>query len=206
MGIDCSLYNTNTNIELLKQHYNIPDNINTILFMGRLTKIKGLHLVIKALKNTENTLLLVAGNGNDLEYYKNLAEKYNINAKFLGFISGSNKHDLLNMVDLFVLPSCKLDNKRSEGTPVVLLEAMASGKIIIASNTGGISNIIKHNSNGLLFESENINNLSQLIKEVFQNKHFYCKLANKARISAQKYNINAIGERYLNIIKQVSSL
>ena len=73
---------------------------------------------------------------------------------------------------LFVLPS------RTEAMGRVLLEAMACKKPIIASNVGGIPEIIKDGYNGLLFESENVDDLAEKIRLVLSNKKYPTMLRN----------------------------
>ncbi|MEW5821782.1 MAG: glycosyltransferase family 4 protein [Cyanobacteriota bacterium] len=203
MGINLDLFKPAEDINEIKRKYNISLNNKLVLYMGRLVQIKGLELLIKALSGIENTTLLIAGDGTNIENYKNLARVNNVNAIFLGPIDDEDKINILNISDIVVVPSIELKNSRTEGTPVVIIEAMAAGKVILASNVGGIPYIIENNKNGLLFNSTNFNEIREGLKHIFHNEDLYCKLANEAKISAQKYDINSVSKKYIEIIDKV---
>ena len=80
---------------------------------------------------------------------------------------------------LFVLPS------RTEAMGRVLIEAMACKKPIVASNVDGIPTIVKNDFNGLLFESENVDDLAEKIDRLLGNKDLAKKLAENGYIYAQ---------------------
>jgi glycosyltransferase involved in cell wall biosynthesis len=94
---------------------------------------------------------------------------------------------LIQDCSIFVLPS------RTEAMGRVLLEAMAAKKPIIASNVDGIPTYIKHGYNGLLFESENVDDLAIKIKDVLNNSEYATTLAENAyayvnlELSEEKY-------------------
>ena len=96
-------------------------------------------------------------------YYKSLA-KGNENIEFHKPVFYDEVVKLMAACSLFVLPS------RTEAMGRVLLEAMACKKPIIASNVGGIPNVIKDGYNGLLFKSEKVDDLADKIRLVLSNK------------------------------------
>jgi glycosyltransferase involved in cell wall biosynthesis len=90
---------------------------------------------------------------------------------------------------LFVLPS------RTDASPRVLREAMASKKPVIASNIEGIRSLIKHGENGLLFESENVDDLAEKMKMVLQDEDYARRLAE----NGYKYVYDNLSEEsYVN--------
>lgn len=129
--------------KIIDQNYsrtklNLPHNKKILLFIGTLTEIKGLNYLIKAMKDViqyeKNVLLIIVGEGYEKEQYKLLTKNNNLE-DYIEFV-GSKKHSeiplWLNACDLFVLPSI------NEGFGVVLIEAAACGKPVVASNVGGI--------------------------------------------------------------------
>jgi len=142
--------------------------------IARLDKIKG-HIYIlealKKLKNEEATLppFLFVGDGPERKKLEIFAEENDLtNIKFVGEVIEIGRY--LKQIDVFVLPSL------SEGLGVSLIEALVAKKLIIASNTGGIKELIKHNKTGILVEPTNVDDLYKAIKWVLENKSEALKL------------------------------
>jgi glycosyltransferase involved in cell wall biosynthesis len=158
----------------IENPFNFLDNIKLpkILFVGRLLSMKGLDTYIKSIKQVlkkKKAYFIFAGQGNIKKWKKlmtNIPEKY---YKFLGYVEYEKIHYLYNKSDIFVLPSL------TESFPLTVMEAMASKLPIIATNVGGIPELIENNKNGFLVEPLDYKNLSDKIIKLIENK----KLKNK---------------------------
>ena len=88
----------------------------------------------------------------------------------------------------------------------VLVEAMASGKPVIGSNTGGMPDLIDHGQNGFLFEPGNHQELSQYIEILMQDETLRHKMGKKGRIKAQNYSIEKMVQKidllYQKLLKE----
>ncbi len=144
---------------------------NKILFVGSLNKTesyKGVDYLINGLnlmkKDMEFTCDIV-GEGDLKEYYKELAKELKLEKQinFLGKLFGKKLVKEYQISSLLVLPS-SLDN-----FPIVLLEAMACKKPIIATNIGGIPEIIDNNKNGLLVPPKDSKALAEAIIKILKN-------------------------------------
>jgi len=139
-----------------------------ILFTGKLAPRKGVDVLLRALpqvlKEVEVKLVL-AGSGTQQDYQQ-LAEALGISDKlcFLGRVPDDTLRLLYSSCDLFVLPS------RLEGLGIVILEAMAAGKPVVATNVGGIPELIESGQNGILVEANNEGKLAGAIVKVLSNK------------------------------------
>lgn len=139
-----------------------------ILFAGKLAPRKGVDVLIRALpqvlKEVEVKLVL-AGSGNQQDY-QHLAQTLGISDKirFVGRVPDDALRLLFSSCDLFVLPS------RLEGLGIVILEAMAAGKPVVATNVGGIPELIESGQNGILVEANNEGKLAGAIVKVLSNK------------------------------------
>jgi len=145
-----------------------------ILFLGFPWYLKGVDILIKAFNLISNEFpeyrLKIVGFCPDKSYFQTLA-KGNDKIELCNSVPYDEAMRLMSKCALFVLPS------RTEGMPKVLLEAMAYKKPLIASNVGGIPTYIKHGFNGLLFESENVENLAEKIKLLLNKPDYAKKLA-----------------------------
>jgi glycosyltransferase involved in cell wall biosynthesis len=99
----------------------------------------------------------------------------------------------LAAADVFVLPS------RSEGQPLALMEAMASGLPCIATAVGGIPETIAHRENGLLFERENVGALTSLLRSVLSDAALRRRLAQAAKDSSTAFGIEPYVESLLSL-------
>lgn len=172
----------------------------TILFIGRLTEIKGLDLILRAMTVDAQWRLIVAGDGDRRDELEALAKRLSVDATFLGSITASRRNQLFENCDVVVVPSRVLASGRTEGTPVVCLEAMAAGKTVVASRVGGLAEIIVDGQNGLLFEPGNHHELRRILTSVLGNSDLRKKLGLNARVSVEQNVWPQIGRRYAAII------
>ncbi len=134
----------------LKNQFLISDSAIVFGTIGRLNPQKGHEYLIHASKNVikevPQSLFLFVGRG---EKKEQLMQKINENKMSEYFrLAGYQEHlpEIFALIDIFVLPSI------SEGFPFVILEAMAANKPVIATNVGGVPEIITNNINGILVE------------------------------------------------------
>ena len=169
-----------------------------ILFIGHPWYLKGVDILIKAFKKISSTfpnykLKIIGWCPNGRDFFENLA-KPNSNIELLAPLVFKDVPKVMAACSMFVLPS------RTEAMGRVLIEAMACKKPVIASNVDGIPNIVKNNFNGLLFESENVDDLTDKIHMVLGDKN----LADKLSTNAYKYLLeNFTEEHYVGNFKNM---
>lgn len=131
----------------LEKYSHIPankkSNEQTILFVGRLERRKGVKFLLRAFQILQQTnpdaKLIIAGDGPDREKLELLSEDLNLkNVSFLGFISEELKLKLLAESKLFCSPAIF-----GESFGIVLLEAMATGTVTVAGNNSGYSDLMQ---------------------------------------------------------------
>jgi glycosyltransferase involved in cell wall biosynthesis len=141
--------------------------------MGRHIKLKGYNYLIKAFAdiNDKDALLLLAGSGPETETLKKLAKKLKIDDRiiFAGNIPNDKTPLFYNRSLLFVQPSIVDEHGNTEGLGVVILEAMACGTPVAASEVGGIVDIIKNGENGFFFGQKNVEKLTNILKQRINN-------------------------------------
>lgn len=187
-GIDME-FNTDTKTEISKKGETI-----TIGSVGRLELVKGYEHLIKAIsylrKENYDVDCILIGDGTQLERLKNLSEELEISNRvnFLGF--KDNIIDLFDEIDIYVQPSIQ------EAFGISIIEAMNRGKFVVASNVGGIPEIIIHKKNGLLFDIKESDSLVESIKLFLDNKVDIDKIRQNAALSVrEKFNITSSIEK-----------
>lgn len=165
------------NRDELEKKFRSPEKIN-ILFLSNLIKEKGFQTTLEAFLSLDEELrrrarLHIAGNFNSIREEKEfLVSISNIeNIVYYGNVEGKTKQDLLWQSHIFCLPT----SYRYEGQPISILEAYASGCIVVTSDIGGIRDVFDDNRNGLYVEAGNTASLRDalvlLITSVAEYKH-----------------------------------
>jgi glycosyltransferase involved in cell wall biosynthesis len=172
----------------------------SILFIGRLTKIKGVDVLLEALHENRSARLVIAGDGPERNCLEQLAAHLAIDAEFIGQVNAATRDTLLASCDVVVIPSRVLANQRTEGMPVVCLEAMAAGCAVIASRTGGLAEIIRDQHNGLLFEPDNTPMLAAKLRLLLNDAALRAHLGENARRTAMDYAWPRVAERFARLI------
>jgi glycosyltransferase involved in cell wall biosynthesis len=162
---------------------------NLLLFVGRISAGKGLHILIKSLQYLkESVCVAIIGPSDwDVNYYQNilkLIEKENKRGKheikYLGAMDQTELVEWYQKASLFILPSF------AEGFPVTVLEALSCKTPAIATPVGGIPEIIKNHKTGILIPTGDCARLAEEIQYLLENKDVRLRMGRKAR----KYVVN----------------
>lgn len=167
----------------IQRKYRLDRSFN-VLFVGRLIPRKGIKVLIDAVRilrqSVPNARLVIAG-GSPMKRYihtmKRYAGKMRVPATFLGYVPHRKLHQIYWLGDCFVCPS-----QKHESFGLVNVEAMASGVPVIASSIGGIKEIIKHETNGLLVQRfSQPEGFANAMRKLAQNSEYAADLAARAR-------------------------
>lgn len=142
-----------------------------VTFVGRIERTsewKGLDVLLKAVAIDKETTLQVIGDGDAIDWYKDLARELGIekNVVFAGLLRGESLADAYRRSRIVVLPS----KTESESFGMVLAEAQACGVAVIGSRIGGIPNVILENETGVLVPPNQPQALADAIHELLQSK------------------------------------
>ena len=176
-----------------------------ILFVGGLDKahyFKGIDILLKAVSELgiRNYELGIVGDGDLKLQYEKQAKKLDITdkVKFLGKVSDEELPRTYRQADLFVLPSIN----KNEAFGLVLLEAMASGVPVIASNLPGVRTVFENGKQGLLCNPGDVNDLKNKIEEILSDEKKRVEMGQEARkLALEKYSWEKISKRLNDIIK-----
>lgn len=174
----------------LRQQLSIPE-ANVIIFaLGRIVLKKGFDFLIQALslvkEKIPNVTLVIGGDGTDLHRLKIMAKEFNVSEsiRFPGTINREDVPAYFHVCDIFTLPAVFDPKGNVDGCPNVILEAMACGKPVVASNISGIPVVVKDGETGILVEEKNVTQLAEalivLLTDTPKRERFGC--AGKQRI------------------------
>ena len=185
----------------------VPSNIEKeygkqrILFLGRLCKEKGLRELFSILPQLHEQFpqmhLLLGGIWED-EELRAEAERMKEYVTDLGWLQGEAKKDYLQISDLFVFPTY------FEGQPVSVLEAMAYQCGIVATNVGGIPQMIEQEQTGLLIEPKDPEDLKSALQKLLADPELCERLGKNARAKVQKeFSIEKSLQELIKIYQQM---
>jgi glycosyltransferase involved in cell wall biosynthesis len=186
-----------------KERLNIKQDEKIILTIGRLEKIKGFQYLIKALpsilKEVGPTKLIIAGpEFNYGTQLKKLAEEADVkdHVIFYGPINGKEKIEAFTAADIIAIPSLY------EGFSILLLEAMAAGKPLVATKTGAALEIIQDGKNGFLTKPGDTNDLSEKIINLLNDHQLSSSMSQFSRNTAKIFDWTIIAKQILAIYDQ----
>ena len=154
-----------------------------VLYLGRLTEEKGVEKLITTMKNMPNVRLKIAGDGPEKNKLKKMATN---NVQFLGWKNGEEKDKLIRESRMVVVPS-----EWYENFPNVIIEAFMLGKTVVASNRGGIPEMVKSRRFGTLYNPDEEMALEKAIKFLWKRP----LLTKKMGFAARKYVIEEFGDK-----------
>jgi len=170
---------------------------NQIIYAGRLSKEKGIDVLLQTAKILPPKYnLIILGDGPEKNNVQDVAN-LKTNVHYLGYQSKQNTISLIRGSDLLVQPSLM------EGISSTLLEAMACGTCIVASNVGGNSEIIENDKTGMLIKPNNHEELLDKISDLMKNNEKRSKIAAGGLKVIEKYNWKRIGRLYLDVYESL---
>jgi glycosyltransferase involved in cell wall biosynthesis len=198
MGLDTAAFEPKVkDKEELFREFGIPHDAFVIGYVGSLVKPKGVDLLVKAFSVLQNRgdfnpYLLMVGSGEYKKEVENMVREGNLRSVILpGFRKDVAK--LLGIMSVFVLPSF------SEGCPFALLEAMAAGKAIIASNIPSIREIVEDEKDSILIDPNDYGMLEKAILRLYYDPKLRENLGRNAKRRARHYDMYSSFNRFVGL-------
>ena len=175
------------------------DGKMNILFVGRLEPRKGLNYLLKAYKQVKQEIpdsrLIIIGPGTRLrhKYEKQVKRKGLENVAFLGYISYSELPRYYKTADIFCSPAT---GRESFG--IVLLEAMALGKPLVASDILGFDGVVTHGVDGLLVPPRSAEKLAEALLSLMTDESLRQQMGTRGRLKTLEYDWELVTKRILD--------
>lgn len=204
-GVDTARFDALDGVDLtaFRRAY-ARDDEEIIFHVGRLVQEKGVHLLVEAmsgiLAGRPAAKLVVAGTGGSLDGLRARALALGLGSKvhFTGFIPDEDRDRLLRVADVAVFPSLY------EPFGIVALEAMAARTPVVASNVGGLGEVIENHATGLLVYPNDIGSLTWGILHTLENPAWSAaRAANAYDMVRERYNWDAIARSTAAVYRQV---
>ena len=167
-GIDLEAVRVTTDRLAMRKEWHIDDDVILIGTAGRLVPVKGHTILLKALHTLSErhptVRLLLVGDGPLRDSLKSEARRLGLEEKVILAGHQEESYDFIHMMDIFVLPSLH------EGIPMVLLEALALERPVVASRVGGIPEVVSNGVSGMLATPGNDAEFAVALQELIQDR------------------------------------
>ncbi len=191
-AVDLAGFSSLRYVEPFRMFPGLSPDTKIVLFIGRLVKSKGLAYLLKAFQEVSVTIpsvLIIVGDGPERKHLEDDVKRRQLENRVVFVGKRAEVRDFLLAADLFVLPSLY------EGFPLSLLEAMASGKPVLATKVGAIPFIIQDGVNGILAEPGNAEQLSKGIKLLLEQPDLRARMGHNAfETVKRRHNWAALSE------------
>lgn len=183
---------------------NLRDGMINLLFLGRLEKRKGLKYLLAAFSrlkwNWPNLRLIVVGSGEpDEDSFRIMSERNLQDVILVGRVSDEEKVRYYKSADIYCSPATG-----GESFGVVLLEAMAAGTPVVATNIEGYSSVITNGKNGLLTTPKDDKALAYTIESLLKGPDIRARLVDEGRRTAESYRWERVAARVLAYYREVA--
>lgn len=204
-GVDVEKFKPAEDKNKVKRALGFGDN-RVVLYVGRLYSRKGLPTLLKAasivLRRTKNVKFVISGKSfhKEEEKLRALVEKLKLqkDVLFAGYTPDEKLPQLYQASDVFVLPSTY------EGLPFTLLEALASGLPAVATNVGGVPEVIADGKNGFLVSPLDFQDLAEKILYLLENPSFAFEMGRLGRKTVEeKFTWQNVTRQVLEIYNKV---
>lgn len=191
-------------MNVIRKKLNLPVNTPIVGIVGRLQRWKGIHTLIEAMPDIRNeypnTLCVVVGGAHDLEpdyptYLDKLIEKHDLRDCVMMAGLQSNVPEWMQAMDVVVHAS------EDEPFGIVIIEAMALGKPVVATDTAGPAEIITHGENGILTPYGNADALAKAILVYLDNRNLASEFGAAARKRALEFSVKKYAGNVIAAIK-----
>ncbi|KAG1136234.1 hypothetical protein G6F37_012166 [Rhizopus arrhizus] len=182
-GVDISTFSPTKRSRKLRKEWLNDESKTVILYVGRVSYEKNIHLVLDAYQQMDHTTchLVLVGHGPSLEEIQNRCLLNHLPVTFTGYLQGQDLAQAYASADLFAFPSV------TETFGQVVLEAMASGLPVIGLDAEGVRDLVDHEVTGLLLDMNKKDHYRHLLERLIIEKETRQNMSKEAVKKARKY-------------------
>jgi phosphatidylinositol alpha-mannosyltransferase len=181
----------------------LRDGTINILFVGRFEERKGLIHLLRAYhrlrkRHVDARLLIIGSGPKQREYHRFIGLRQIRDVEFLGRVSDDAKARYFASADIFCAPATG-----QESFGIVLLEAMAAGVPIVASDIHGYKNVVQRGVQGLLVEPKNHRALAAALYRLSNDEDLRHRMGEEGRAKAPEYSWDSVSERIVDFYREI---
>ena len=201
-GLDLEAIQVRTQRQEKRKEWHLDNKAILIGTVGRLVTVKGHAVLLEAMRilheSNRSVMLLVVGDGPLRGQLESEVARLALEGSVIFAGHQSQSYDFINMMDVFVLPSLH------EGIPMVLLEALALQRPVVATRVGGIPEVIAQGGTGLLAEPADALSLAGFIQELIEDQSKAVRIGKAGRIRVEEeFNARSMAEKTVALYEKV---
>ena len=199
VGVDLSKFTVTTpeKKQQLRKEYGISDDAFVLIYPGDLVPNKNQAMIFRAISilkdKIPNIKLLLPGQPKFIDQYKAMVKELGVedNVEFMGY-----RRDIPQLV---ALSDISVSASRREGLPVNLIEALAIGNPIVATDARGNSDVVEDGINGFIIEQDNHQQMADKIYQIYSDKELYNKFSEASVQLSNKYSVANVNKSLAQI-------
>lgn len=173
-----------------------PDGPLRLFFAGQLERHKGIDMLIDAIQSINTPIeLIIAGEGTYRNYVKHIA-KDNKHINYLGFVSIDQIVSCMGLVDAVIVPSLCYEN-----SPTIIYESFMAGVPVIASDIGGVGELVEDGVNGYLFKPGDKDDLIRVLNKMDEKKESCFEIQDEIQETVEAYSLDKYIDRLMEILE-----
>lgn len=201
-GINLTPFRSDLRTDYLRTNMGVQKDDFVLATVGRLYRVKNLEMQIRLVRYLKtyipNIKLVIAARILPYaETLRSLAEQLEVSERIVFLGLRKDVPDLLRASDIFLLTSY------TEGASLAILEAMAAGLPVIASDVGGNGRLIDHGKNGLLFDVNDLECLANHVLDLYKHPHNRQLLGTAAKSKARNYSVESMVRGYEMVYEKI---
>lgn len=169
------------------------------LILGRLVKQKGHRVALEALARLRDRkwCLSIVGAGSEKQELENMVRNFNFEDRVFFYPPTHDVTRLFSEHEVVLIPSLW------EGLGVVAIEAMAAGRVVVASNVDGLKESIDQGKTGFLCESKNVNAFTERLEWCLSHQDEVFEVAQRARKEAKRFDVRVMVKKYEKVYREI---
>ncbi|WP_420794783.1 glycosyltransferase family 4 protein [Desulforamulus reducens] len=199
-GIEVEKFTTQSDLNEIRQSFNIPESSMIIGTIARLAPQKGVSYLLKAASHLKeyNVTFLVVGDGPLRQELEQEVSERGLQNRVIFAGKRDNIPEILSILDIFVLPSV------TEGLPLTILEAMAASKPVVATRVGGVPEAIVEGKTGLVVSPKDPEALAVALAGLLGERDRLNRMGqNGQKHASEKFTVNLMVEKTMDLYKQL---
>ena len=193
-------------IHIREEQKSFSDGQITLGVVSRLERIKGMDLVVPAFaklkKQYTDIRLLVVGDGSQRSIMQEQAIELGVNdsVEWMGRQEQSCLQSLYDRIDILLMPS------RSEGFGLTAIEGMARGCVVVASDTGGLPEVVKDGETGLLHQVEDVEDMTAKIQSLLESRMRIIQLSRNSVSYVSQFSFAKYATAFCNLYERIKHI